>query len=65
MLEIINPYQLYNQREHINCDIIEYTSFEMINLCYHIIGPTETQVEVRENTADLEVKLEKTFQSIF
>ena len=33
--------------------------YYLINLCYHIIGPTETQVEVRENTADLEVKLEK------
>ena len=39
--------------------------YYLLNLCYHIIGPTETQVEVRENTADLEVKLEKTFQSIF
>ena len=28
----------------------------LINLCY---GLTETQVEVREDTADLEVKLEK------
>ena len=32
--------------------------YYLINLCYQIIGLTETQVEVRENTADLEVKLE-------
>ena len=32
--------------------------YNLINLCYHIIGLRETQVEVKENTADLEVKLE-------
>ena len=31
----------------------------LINICYYIIGLTETQLEVRENTADVEVKLEK------
>ena len=33
--------------------------YYLINQCYHLIGLAETQVEVRENTADLEVKLEK------
>ena len=33
--------------------------YYLINLCYHLKGLAETQIEVRENTADLEVKLEK------
>ena len=33
--------------------------YYLINLSYHIIALTETHVEVRENTADIEVKLEK------
>ena len=37
----------------------------LINIYYRFIGPTETQLEVRENTADLEVKLEKKNQSKF
>ena len=37
----------------------------LINIYYRFIGPTETQLEVRENTADLEVKLEKKNQSNF
>ena len=28
LVEIRSPYQLQNQREHINCDIIEYKSSE-------------------------------------
>ena len=36
----------------------------LINIYYRFIGPTETQLEVRENTADLEVKLEKKIRAI-